>query len=120
MNCTYFGYPPARTRARGANPGTVEKYERGEGPEGELTVTDAFTEQFSFSGRPDTIFLQARTFGAVVLLTDHLGRGGRFLTIHAGENFETHYAARKVFARNLTAGSPALLSIFGKWAERGQ
>lgn len=120
MRCAFFGYPPARTRARGALTGTVEKYERGEGVDGEVTCADAEAQVFQFSGKPDTIFLQARTFGAVVRLTDELGRGSKSLVIHAGENFETHYSAKRVFARNLTAGSNALLSIFGKWAERGQ
>lgn len=120
MRPSFFGFPPARTRARGANVGTVEKYERGEGPNGELTLADTEALVFTFSGKPDTIFVQARTNGAVIRMTDDLGRGSGFLTVHAGENFETHFSARKVFARNLTGGSVALLSIFGKWAERGQ
>lgn len=110
--------PPERTRALDGAPLIGEKYERGEGLEGEFTCADTMGEAFRFSGWPDTIFIQARTFGAVVELTDEVGKGGRFLTIHAGENFETHYGAHIVRARNLTAGSNALLSIFGKWSER--
>jgi hypothetical protein len=114
-------FPPARERAGGNPAGTTERFERGEGTAGEVTLGDTDAEIITFSGKPDTIFVQARTFGAIIRMTDRLGRGSLDgHVIHAGENFETHYAAERIIARNLTAGSNALLSVFAKWAERGQ
>ncbi len=101
-------------------PRISEKYERLEATNGEVSLADTDSTIIQFSGYPDTIFLQARAFGALVTLTDFLGRAEDPIVIHAGENFETHISRPIVKARNLTAASVCLFSVIGKWAERAE
>lgn len=110
--------PPPRDHIPRPAPRISEKFERYEGTQGEVTLGDTDSTVIHFSGYPDTIFVQARTFGALVTFTDFLGREESPMVVHAGENFETHISRPIVKARNLTAGSNSLLSVVGKWAER--
>lgn len=110
--------PPDRFVPRPYSPLLSERFERYEATEGEITLSDTDTVILRFSGYPDSIFLQARTFGALVTLCDFLEREEDPIVIHAGENFETHISRPIVKARNLTAGSNSLFSVHGKWATR--
>lgn len=115
--CKDLGYPESRPRAVGALPAAALKYERIDGPASPVTVGDTDAEVFRFSGRPDTIMLAARAFSALVTLTDRLGREATTLLVPAGQSIETYIARDVVIARNAVAGSAAILSIVGKWAE---
>lgn len=112
-------FPPARGRAPGVAVGTAEKYERYQSLD-ESTLTDTLTTLLTFAGKPDCIVLAARTNGAVAVLTDRLDRELDTIVIPAGTTVETHIAAERVRARNATAGSNALFSCHGKWAERAE
>lgn len=118
MSCRCSAYPRARERDAGPAPVVGELYERAEGIAAEATLADTEALVFTFSGRPDSIVVTARSFGARVRLTDELGRESAPFTVLAGESIETHLRARKVYAANLVAGSNALLSVHGKWAAR--
>lgn len=111
-------FPRARERWAGDPPAAPELYERIESPGVETTLGDTDAEVFTFSGRPDSIVLSARTNGALVTLVDELNRNTHPISILAGTTIETHVRARRVIARNLVGGSNAALSVHGKWAAR--
>lgn len=111
-------YPQPRARGAEVPPAVAELYERTEGPSAETTLADTDATVFTFSGRPESIVLSARTNGALVRLTDELDRESHSLTVLPNQTVETHIRARRVIARNLVAGSNAALSVIGKWAAR--
>ena len=104
-------------RAPGASPAAGLKYERIDGPAAPVTLGDTDAEVFRFSGRPDSIFLAARAFPAIVTLTDRLGREVTTLLVPVDAAVETYVARDRVLGRNAIAGSNAVLSVVGKWAE---
>jgi hypothetical protein len=118
--CTQRGYPEQRERERGPAPHVGDKYERYEGTPAEVTLADTEAVIITFSGKPDAISLSARSFGAVVRFTDRLGRDPDNIVILPNTTVHTHMSAERVLARNLTAGSNALLSVTGKWASPGE
>lgn len=115
--CKDRGYPEPRMRAVGALPAAALKYERVDGPTAEITCADTEAEVFRFSGRPDTIFLSARSFPAIVVLTDRLNRERTTLLVPVNASIETFVARDTVRARNAIAGSAAIITVVGKWAE---
>jgi hypothetical protein len=112
--------PPPRERERGPAPMAGDKYERYEGTPAEVTLADTEAVIITFSGKPDAISLSSRSFGAVVRFTDRLGRDADNIVILPNTTVHTHQSAEQVRARNLTAGSNALLSVIGKWASLGE
>ena len=111
------GFPEPRTRAAGALPAAALKYERVDGPAAELTLTDTEAEVFRFSGRPDTIFVSARAFPAVVILTDRMNNERTVLLVPVNGSIETFIARDTVRARNAIPGSAAIITVVGKWAQ---
>lgn len=113
-------YPPVRFRVVGPAPVLAEKYERYEATSGEVTLADTDATVLDFSGTPDCIEISARSFGAIVTLTDRLNREGHVIVVHPNSTRITYISRMRVVARNLTGGSNALLSVVGKWAAPGE
>lgn len=101
----------------GVLPSATLKYERIDGPTSETTLGDSDAVVFTFSGRPDSIYLATRSFPAIVTLTDRLNREQSVLLVPVGAAVETFISRERVIARNAIAGSNAILSVLGKWAE---
>ncbi len=113
-------YPPERPRPVLSAPAAVPKYERIDGPSGETTVGDTDTTVWTFSGTPDLIILSARSFGAQVTLTDRLDRETTRFTVLPGQPVYVQVGRERVTARNNVAGSAALLSVTGFWADKAE
>ncbi len=109
-------YPPARGLSSARAVGAPERYERVDGPTGETALGDADAVVHNFAGAPDLIVLSARTFGALVTLTDRLNREQHAITVLPGQPVYVHASRDRVTARNLVAGSNAVLSVSGFWA----
>jgi hypothetical protein len=110
-------YPVARPRWRGAPPQLAQKFQRYESTTAEVTLGDNDADVISFSGRPDAISVTARTFGALVKLTDRLGRETSYIEIPTGQPVWLPISREKVIAKNLVAGSNAVIFVTGAWAE---
>jgi hypothetical protein len=86
---------------------------------GYVTIGDTVADVLAFSGFPDRIEITVLTFPAIVNLTDEQNREGPDIRIEAFGAYDAQIRARKVRARNATAGSNALVQVIGKWAPRG-
>ncbi len=84
--------------------------------EGYVTLADTLADLITFSGQPDRIELTCLSFPALVQFTDEHGRVRPEIRIEAGGAYDAQLRARKVRARNATAGSNALVQVIGKWA----
>jgi hypothetical protein len=82
---------------------------------GYITQGDAAADLISFSGFPDRIEITVRTFAAIINLTDEQNREGPDIRIEADGTYDAQIRAKKVRARNATAGSNALIQAIGKW-----
>lgn len=108
-----WGYPIAR-RAEGAEAGySAERYYRMESSGAEITVTDADATVFTFSGYPDKIHFHSRTFAALVTLTDRFTGETDEIIVNPNNPADVFLPRNVVRARNLTAGSAALLFVEG-------
>ena len=83
---------------------------------GYITQGDTAADLISFSGFPDRIEITVLTFPAIVNLTDEQNREGPDVRIEANGTYDAQIRAKKVRARNATAGSNALVQAIGKWA----
>ena len=110
-------YPAQRERAPGAPPAAMLKYERIDGTPAEFTSGDTDTVAFAFSGRPDSILLSVRAFPALFTMTSRLGGESTVLLVPVNETVETFTARDTVLVRNAIAGSNALVTVVGKWAQ---
>ena len=108
--------PPVRERAPGPPPAAALKYERIDGTRAEVTVTDVDAVAFRFSGRPDSITLSARLFGALFTLTSRLGGEDTVILVPVNTSIDTFIARDTVLVRNAIAGSAAAVTVVGKWA----
>lgn len=115
---SHHGYPAPRLREAGPEPVTTEKFGRYEATAGFVAVADTDTEVITFSGRPDSIVLQARVADALVTLRSRAGSETHVIPVVAGAPVETHIAREVVIARERVAAGGAELSVIGKWAER--
>lgn len=84
---------------------------RVEGPNAEQTLGDTNADVFTASGTPDKWRIVARTFGAMVVLTNILDQEEVGVPVQAGESLELYLPRRKLRARNLLAGSNAVISV---------
>jgi hypothetical protein len=108
-----WGYPAPR-RIEPQVPGySSEKYYRMESSGAEITVTDTDAEVFRFSGYPDKIHLHSRTFAALVTLTDRFSSEVSEIIVNPNNPADVFLPRNVVIARNLTAGSAALLFVEG-------
>ncbi len=83
---------------------------------GYVTQGDALADLIVFSGVPDRIEITCLSFPVLVQFTDEQGRVRPEIRIEAGGAYDAQLRARKVRARNATAGSNALVQVIGKWA----
>jgi len=113
-------FPPLRERAPGPPPAAMLKYERVDGSSAEFTSGDTDTLAFAFSGRPDSILLSARAFPALFTLTSRLGGETTVILVPVNETVETFTARDTVLVRNAIAGSNALVTVVGRWAEQDE
>lgn len=108
-----WGYPTAR-RAEGLYPGVVpEHYYRMESTGAEVTVGDTNATVFTFSGYPDKIHIHVRTFSALVTLTDRFSGESDEVIINPNNPDYFWLPRNVVIARNLVAGSAALIFVEG-------
>jgi hypothetical protein len=82
---------------------------------GYVTQADTAADLISFAGFPDRIELTVLTFAAIVNFTDEQNREGPDIRIEANGTYDAQLRAKKVRARNATAGSNALVQAIGKW-----
>jgi len=83
--------------------------------EGYVTLGDTLADLIAFSGFPDRIEITVLTFPAIIELTDEQGRERPEIRIEANGTYDSQLRARKVRARNATAGSNATVQVIGKW-----
>lgn len=83
--------------------------------EGYRTMADGLADVINFSGFPDRTEITVLTFPVIVELTDEQGRERPEVRIEAGGTWATDLRAKKVRARNATAGSNGLIQVVGKW-----
>jgi len=112
---SHHGYPVPRTRLAALPPAAPEKFDRYES-NGETTLADTIADVITFSGRPDSITLQARAFPALVTLTDRLNQETHTILVQVGAPVDTRISRERVRAQNAIAGSNAVLNAVGKWA----
>jgi hypothetical protein len=86
---------------------------------GYVTLGDPLADVIAFSGFPERIEITVLTFPAMVQLTDEQGRERPEIRIEANGSYDSQLRARKVRARNATAGSNATIQVIGKWAAPG-
>lgn len=108
-----WGYPLARRVSVLAPGHSAEKYYRMESSGGEITVADADAVVFTFSGYPDKIHLHSRTFAALVTVTDRFTGEFSEIIVNPNNPADVFLPRNVVIARNLTAGSAALLFVEG-------
>jgi hypothetical protein len=113
-------YPVARERPLTAPLSAVPKYGRLDGPLTDTTLADTDATVFTFSGRPDKIILTARSFPALVTLTDRLNRETSTLMVPVNGVVSVELARERIVARNAIAGSNAVLGVVGMWGEAGE
>jgi hypothetical protein len=108
-----WGYPTPR-KAEGLAAGySAEKYYRMESSGAEITVADADAIVFTFSGYPDKIHMHSRTNAALVRVTDRFTGESDEIIINPNNPADVFLPRNVVIARNLTAGSAALLFVEG-------
>lgn len=110
-------YPPARGRLVGVPVRMVEKFGRFESTGGLVTLGDADAEIITFSGVPDMIRLSAHANGALVTLTDRLGREEDEMHVHEGAVVDCRLGRDRVIARNASVGVNCQLSVEAFWAD---
>lgn len=69
----------------------------------------------AFSGFPDSIEVLVLDNAAIVTLTDGVNRESDPVRVPAGTWYDSQMRARKVRARNETAGLVARVQVIGKW-----
>jgi hypothetical protein len=108
-----WGYPAPR-KIETQSPGySAEKYYRMESTGAEITVGDTDAVAFTFSGYPDKIHLHARTFAALVTVTDRFSGETSEIIVNPNNPADVFLPRNVVIARNLVAGSAALLFVEG-------
>jgi len=113
-------WPKPRERNPGVMPAAGLKYQRLDGTRDDVTLTDTFATLFTFSGRPDVIWVSVRAFPAMFRFTDRLSREDSVIQVDAGQTRELHISRERVEARNCIAGSDAIVTVVGGWAERDE
>lgn len=107
-------YPSGRERGRlvdGSYGLRSDRYESNN----ETTLADTDATIITFSGRPDAIILQARSFPALVTLTDRMNRETSTILVQVGAALDAGISRERVIARNAIPGSNAILNVVGKW-----
>lgn len=94
-----------------------ERFKRYEGTTSEVTLGDTLSDVFVFSGHPDKIRLHARTNSAAFVLDDLDGRESDPIHVAPVDGVEVFVPRRRVRGRNLVAGSNAVVSVVGFYAE---
>jgi hypothetical protein len=82
---------------------------------GYVTQGDTAADLISFAGFPDRIEITVLTFAAILNFTDEQNREGPDIRIEANGTYDAQLRAKKVRARNATAGSNATVQAIGKW-----
>jgi hypothetical protein len=108
-----WGYPAGR-KTEGVLAGVVaERYYRFEATEAEVTLADTVGAVLTFSGYPDKIVLHARTGGALFTLTDRFNGEQSEVIVHADVPREVFLPRNVATARNLVAGTNAIVWVEG-------
>lgn len=112
--------PSSRPRPLAAPGRANERFKRVESTAAETTLADTVGDVFTFSGHPDMIELHARTQPAYFVLDDIDGREADGIPVPANTSLTVYLARRRVRARNLVAGSNAVVSVTGYYIEPGE
>lgn len=113
-------YPPSRERSPGVAPGAALKYMRLDGTTDDVTLTNAYTDVFTFAGRPDVIWVSVRANPAMFRFTDRLDRETATMQVDAGQTVELHLSRERVQAKNCIGDANAIVTVVGGWAERDE
>jgi hypothetical protein len=110
-------YPTARPRAGPRSYQAADRFGRYESTSAEIGLGDFDTNVISFSGTPDAVWVSSRGAGALVKLSDRLGRETSYFAVQDGHPVLLPVARERVIAKNLVGGVVASLHVTGLWAE---
>ncbi len=113
-------YPEQRARLLTPHDESAPVYERIDGPAGLVTAGDTDAVVFTFSGKPDAIYLASRAFDAIFTLDDPAGAEQSVVLVAAGDSVLTYISRRRVQVRNAVAGSNAIVNVAGLWQARAE
>lgn len=114
----HHGYPVARARQPEPAPRVDAVFPRQQTTGGFITLGDADADVLVFSGIPERVEVWVELNDAIVRFEGLTQREEAEVTLRAGQFYEPAIPARRVVARNATAGLNARVQVVGKWAQR--
>lgn len=114
----HLGYPLPRARQPDPAPRVDAVFPRHQSTNGFITLGDTDADVLVFSGVPDRVEVWVEVQDAIVTFEGLTQREEAEITLRAGQFYEPALPARRIVARNATAGLNARVQVVGKWAQR--